>query len=204
MFEFNFNIFQRTSSFGYMMMEFMFISTRVAFGQYFMQRCVAMKTLSQVWVFLLSRDPRTSTVDLVLNENKFSHFRSPDKQEYHWQSDWYLQSDLGQLLLRWLDLQHWPILMAVTLFKMASSRKMIKLCHFLPLKFSKIHQGSRDSIFPRPTLQHSRLYLQAWTHSRQFSSNPFTEKKLKTTKWSNINEFSCSFLDTLWSLRHTA
>ena len=32
-------------------MEFMFIATRVAFGQYFMQRCVAMKTLSQVWVF---------------------------------------------------------------------------------------------------------------------------------------------------------
>ena len=28
-------------------MEFMFISTRVAFGQYFMQRCVAMKTLPQ-------------------------------------------------------------------------------------------------------------------------------------------------------------
>ena len=48
MFEFNLNIFQRTSSFGFMMMEFMFISTRVAFGQYFMQRCVAMKTLSQV------------------------------------------------------------------------------------------------------------------------------------------------------------
>ena len=32
-------------------MEFMFIATRVAFGQYFMQRCVAMKTLSQVLVF---------------------------------------------------------------------------------------------------------------------------------------------------------
>ena len=48
MFEFNFNIFQRTSSFGYMMNEFLFISIQVAFGQYFMQRCVAMKTLSQV------------------------------------------------------------------------------------------------------------------------------------------------------------
>ena len=49
MFEFNFNIFQRTSSFGYLMNEFLFISIQVAFGQYFMQRCVAMKTLSQVW-----------------------------------------------------------------------------------------------------------------------------------------------------------
>ena len=56
MFQFNFNIFQRTSSFGYMMMEFMFIATRVAFGQYFMQRCVAMKTLSQVWVFSYSKN----------------------------------------------------------------------------------------------------------------------------------------------------
>ena len=47
MFEFNFNIFQRTSSFGYIMNEFMFFSTRVAFGQYYMQRCVAMKSLPQ-------------------------------------------------------------------------------------------------------------------------------------------------------------
>ena len=51
MFEFNFNVFQRTSSFGYMTHEFMFITLQVAFGQYFMQRCVAMKTLSQVWAF---------------------------------------------------------------------------------------------------------------------------------------------------------
>lgn len=57
-------------------MEFMFISTRVAFGQYFMQRCVAMKTLSQVWGFLLSKDPRTSTNDVILNKINFLIFEA--------------------------------------------------------------------------------------------------------------------------------
>ena len=49
MFNFNSSIFQRTSPIGYFLWEFMLITSRVGFGQYFTQRCVAMKTLSQVW-----------------------------------------------------------------------------------------------------------------------------------------------------------
>ena len=86
MFEFNFNIFQRTSSFGYMMMEFMFISTRVAFGQYFMQRCVAMKTLPQGSAqFLYVSTVRRNLAVAPLSKNCLSL----NKQEHHLQLDWF-------------------------------------------------------------------------------------------------------------------
>jgi len=49
----NYNIFQRTSSWGYITSEFVFIATRVSFGQYFMQRCVACNDLRDARIALV-------------------------------------------------------------------------------------------------------------------------------------------------------
>ena len=40
------DLFQRTSSWGYFCAEYQLITLNMAFGQYFMQRCVACATLS--------------------------------------------------------------------------------------------------------------------------------------------------------------
>ena len=113
---------------------------------------------------------------LIINGRLFCII-NPYKLGYHWPLDWYLPSDLDRLSRRWLVLQHWLISMAVIRFKMGNSKKMIKLCRFWRLKFSKIHQGWPDFIFLQHTLQHFPHYRLVWIHLQQFSSNRYIAKK---------------------------